>query len=307
MLQGCPTALEVFHPTPARGRHHVHALACSHALDQEGKAHCRPAEGAHVAGGPVVSIVVGIAALVAWTLPELPDAMFTDPGSLRGALALGSVTLGLFSCGLSLSTMLPRNQGTFASDGSQILSLRRPNAAADRYAAVMALGNCMMAGMRPRDWHPELVGQAVSLADGSRVDLAGRHMAYEHALDRGDVPAARGHIRYLVGHIRSAPTNFRSVISTEAAYFEAAYDGNAASARRRLTGIWKRGVHAFDGIAVLYAEGAVLLAEGDAARASDKLRQAHAARASSHDRSSEIPMAEIRRLCRAPGLPLMGR
>ncbi len=231
--------------------------------------------------------------------------MFTDPGSLRG-VALGIVTLGVVSCGLSLWTLLPRNPGTFASDGSQILSLRRPNAAADRYAAVMALGNCMMAGMRPRDWHPELVGQAVSLADGSHVDLAGRHMAYEHALDRGDVPAARRHIRYLVDQIRSAPIGYSPVINTEAAYFEAAYDGNAASARRRLMGVWKRGAHAFDAIAVLYAEGAVLLAEGDAARASDKLRQAHAALASSHDRSSEIPMAEIRRLCRARGLPLMG-
>ena len=256
-----------------------------------------------VASGPVASMVLGLAALATWTLSDLPDPMFTDPESFLGAVSVGLLTLGVASCGLGLWTLLPRRQGTFANDGRQILSLRRASTSADRYAAVMALGGSMLAGIRPRDWDPEVVAQATSLADHSYVDLAGRHMAYENALDRGDVQTAREHIRYLVDRIGSVPINLRSVIDVEAAYFEAAYDGNAASARRRLDGASKRAVHALEATAPLCAEGALLLAEGDAARAYVKLREAHTALAKSSDWSSEAAMVEIRRLCRVRGLP----
>lgn len=256
-----------------------------------------------VAGGPIASIAVGMAALATWTLSDLPGITFPLPGSFRGALSLGVFTLGVASCALGFWTLLPRRQGTFATDGRQILSLRLAGPRADRYAAVMALGSCMMAGMRPRDWDPAVVAQAISLPDHSYVDLAGRHMAYEHALDRGDIPAAREQIRYLVDRIGHAPIDFRPVIEVEVAYFEAAYEGDAESARRRLDGAGKRAVHGLEATASLCAEGALLLAEGDAAGACARLREAHAALAQNPDWTSEAAMEEIRRLCRARGLP----
>lgn len=256
-----------------------------------------------VAGGPVASIVVGIAALATWTLSDLSGVTFPLPPSVQAALSLGVFTLGVASCGLGFWTLLPRRQGTFATDGRQILSLQREGPRADRYAAVMALGGCMRAGIRARDWDPAVVAQAISQADHSYVDLAGRHMAYEHALDRGDVPAAREHIRYLVDRIGHAPIDFRPVIDVEAAYFEAAYDGDAASARRRLDGAAKRAVFALEATGSLCAEGALLLAEGDAAGAYAKLREAHTALAKRPDWSSEAALVEIRRLCRVRGLP----
>ena len=255
------------------------------------------------AGGPVTSIVVGGLVLAIYMLWELPGATLGIHGSFRDALSLGVFTLGAASFGIGFVALLPRNQGTFVNDGRQILSLRRAGAAADRYAAGMALGGCMMACMRPRDWDPELVAQVISLADASPEDLAGRRMAHEHALDRGDIQGAGEHIRYMVGHIGSAPMAWKSVINVDAAYFEAAYRRDAVSARRRLTRVWQRPVYALDPTASLRAEGAVLLAEGDAARAFDKLREAYAALASGRDWSSEFAMVEIRRLCRARGLP----
>lgn len=256
-----------------------------------------------VLGGPVASIAAGVAALAIYVLADLPVVTFPLPGSFRGALSLGLVTLGVASCGVGLWTLLPRKRGTRASDGRRILELRGASTSADRYAAVMALGGCMMAGVRPRDWDPAVVAQAIAGRAGSHVDLAARHMAYEHALDRGDVAAAREHIRYLVDHLGRAPIEYRSIISVEAAYFEAAYDDNAASARSRLDGVWRRAMHALDRTAFLCAEGALALAEGDAAGAYAKFREAYAAQASKRDWSSEFAMTEIRRLCRARGLP----
>lgn len=273
------------------------------ACAPSGTARLRPAMLWCAAGGPVASIAVGMAALATCSLSDLKGAMFVFPGSFQSALALGLVTLGAVSCGLGLWALLPRKHGTLASDGAQILGLRRASASADRYAAVMVLGGCMMAGVRPRDWEPDIVAQAISVADGSSEDLAARHMAYEHALDRGDIQAAREHMSYMLDHLGSAPIDFRPIINVEAAYFEAAYDDAPASARRRLGGAWKRAVHARDATAVQCAEGAVLLAEGNVEEGYARLRDVYATLTDSRDLSAEPVMLEIRRLCRARGLP----
>ena len=273
------------------------------ACAPSGTARLRPAMLWCAAGGPFASIAVGMAALATYKLSGLEGAMFTAPGSFECALAVSVVTLGAASCGLGLWALLPRRQGTLASDGAQILGLRRKSMTADRYAAVMALGGCMMAGIRPRDWDPAVVAQAISVEDGSSEDLAARHMAHEHALDRGDIPAAREHMSYMLHRLGSAPIDFRPIINVEAAYFEAAYDGAGASARRRLGGAWKRAVHARDATAVQCAEGAVLLAEGNVEEGYARLRDAYAALANSQDPSAGLVMVEVRRLCRARGLP----
>ena len=78
---------------------------------------------------------------------------------------------------------------------------------------------------------------------------------------------------------------------------------SSASARRRLEAAGKSVLLSFDPTARMRAEGAVLLADGDAEAAYEKLREAYASLARERDWGSESIMAEIRRLCRARGLP----
>ena len=223
-------------------------------------------------------------------------------GPLQDALAAGVFMLGVVSVGIGFVTLLPINQGAFVNDGKRILKLLRPGAYADGYAAVMALGAYTVAQVRPRDRDPHLVAQAASLADGSHEDLAGRFAAHADALHRGDVEVAGEHIRYLLDHRAGAYPPYRPVIDLAAAYFEAAYAGDAASARSRLETAGKSALLAFDPTARTRTEGAVLLAEGDAEGASEKLREAYATLESEWNWGNESTMAEIRRLCMARGL-----
>ena len=254
-----------------------------------------------VAGGPVTSIVVGVLVLAVYVLTDLRETAAAQ-GGLQDALAAGVFMLGVVSIGIGFVTLLPISQGAFVNDGKRILKLLRPGAFADAYAAVMAVGAYAIAQVRPRDRDPDLVAQAASLADGSHEDLAGRLTAHAHALDQGDVEAAGEHIRYLLDHRDGAYPPYRPVIDLAAAYFEAAYAGDAASARSRLEGAGKSALLAFDPTARTRTEGAVLLAEGDAEGASEKLREAYAILASEWNWGNESTMAEIRRLCLARGL-----
>ena len=167
----------------------------------------------------------------------------------------GVFFLGLVSVGIGFVTLLPINQGAFVNDGKRILKLLRPGVYADAYAAVMALGAYALAQVPPGDRDPDLVTQAASLGDGSHEDLAGRLAAHSDALHRGDVEAAEEHIRYLLDLRDAAYPPYRPVIDLAAAYFEAAYAGDAASARRRLEGAGKSALLAFDPTARIQSRG----------------------------------------------------
>ena len=253
------------------------------------------------AGGPVTSIVVGVLVFAVYVLADLGGTVAAQ-GPLQDALAAGVFFLGLVSVGIGFVTLLPINQGAFVNDGKRILKLLRPGAYADAYAAVMALGAYALAQVPPGDRNPDLVTQAASLGDGSHEDLAGRLAAHSDALHRGDVEAAEEHIRYLLDLRDAAYPPYRPVIDLAAAYFEAAYAGDAASARRRLEGAGKSALLAFDPTARTRAEGALLLAEGDAEGASGKFRDAYGTLESEWNWGNETTMAEIRRLCLNRGL-----
>ena len=254
------------------------------------------------AGGPVTNIVVGVLVLATYALTDLQDTAAVQ-GTLQDALAGAVFLLGVVSFGIGFVTLLPIDQGAFVNDGKRILKLLRPGASADAYAAVMAVGAYAVAQVRPRDRDPGLVAQAASLADGSHEDLAGRLAAHAHALDQGDVEVAAEHIRYLWDHRAEAHPAYQPVIDLAAAYFEAAYGGDAASARSRLDGAGKSALLNLDPTARTRTEGAVLLAEGDVKGAFEKFREAYATLASEWNWGTESTMAEIRRLCLARGLP----
>ena len=255
------------------------------------------------AGGPVASLAMGVFVLAIYVLLDLPDVTRTTHGLALSALSGGVLVMGGSSLGMGLMTLLPVHQGALVNDGKRVLILRHPSAIADRHAAIIALSACLIAGARPRDLDPGIVTQALSVEDGSYDAVQGRHMAYLTALDRGDVQAAGEHIRYMVDHIAVAPAAYGSVIDVEAAYFEAAYGIDAAAARGRLAGAGKSVLLDLDPSARPRAKGAVLLAEDDKEGAYAKFRMAYARLASGQEWGSEFWMDEIRRLCRARGLP----
>ena len=253
------------------------------------------------AGGPVTSILVGVLVFAVYVLTDLGDTLAAQ-GPLQDELAAGVLFLGVVSVGIGFVTLLPINQGAFVNDGKRILKLLRPGAYADGYAAVMALGAYAVAQVPPGDRDPDLVAQAASLADGSHEDLAGRLAAHSDAVHRGDVEAAGEHIRYLLEHRDAAYPPYRPVIDLAAAYFEAAYAGDAESARSRLDGAGESALLAFDPTVRTRTEGAVLLAEGDVEGASGKFREAYATLESEWNWGNESTMGEIRRLCLERGL-----
>ena len=94
----------------------------------------------------------------------------------QDALAESVFMLGVLSFGIGLVTLLPVNQGAFVNDGKKILQLVRPGAAADGYAALMALGSYAIAGVGPRDWDPDPIARATSLARPKRSLRIGRSL-----------------------------------------------------------------------------------------------------------------------------------
>jgi hypothetical protein len=266
----------------------------------EGQTDLRRAYMRMVAGGPLISLGLGVLALALLIAMAVAgpatDGLFAHPA----ALVLLTVAGGSLSIGLG--TLIPINRDGFVSDGARILQLMRQGPEAERHAAVMALGSYHISGRRPRDWNPALVRGAVSLSDGSYTDAMGHYLAYHHALDRGDPEAAEAHVRSLVALADAVPAPFRPVIELEAAYFASAYGRCEDLGLKPPKEVGKSLM--VDGHARRRAEAAALLAEGETKDALVKLRAIHRymARNEALDESAFI-MAEIERLCLHWGLP----
>jgi hypothetical protein len=126
--------------------------------------------------------------------------------------------------------------------------------------------------VRPADYDPALVARTVALGDGSLFDLYGHFTVYYHAADRGDWPAAQGHLdRVLAGEEKLVPF-MRDTARNEYAWLLATVGGAGAAGVARA---WldSAGPLDFDPATRLRAEAAVLAAEGKAAEAAAKARE----------------------------------
>ena len=219
-----------------------------------------------VAAGPVASLLVGAAALGVRAGLGL-DASGSGalvPGAYIAGEALQA--LGIASLLLGIATLIPMRFGGLASDGRQLLDMLGSSAEAERAAAVMALHVRSAGGERPRDWSLPLLERALALPDGSVHDVAAQVLAYRRALDLGDLGEAEGCLRRALDRIDDLPSGQAGRLALEAAFFTAAYRGDAAGARAWLA---RAG-----GVTVLLepharwcAEAAIFAAEGNAARA----------------------------------------
>lgn len=220
-----------------------------------------------ILGGPVASMMLVVVAL--W----LAAALAAAPGPVPSGLAMlqhAAVATAGLSLVIFLVTAFPGTAGGFKTDGKRVIDLLRGDRGSEQEAAVLALTTAGLAGMRPADYDPALVARAVSLGDGSLFDLYGNLTAYAHAADRGDWPAAQGHLdRVLAGETQLVPY-VRDVVRCEYAWLLATTRAGAAIARAWLDSAGKID---FDPATRLRAEAAVLLAEGRLTEAATKARE----------------------------------
>jgi hypothetical protein len=213
-----------------------------------------------VAAGPMVSLMVGgqFLALYQATSPLL----FRDGAPFIARLtALALLIIGGASLLIGLVTLIPSRSGGFYSDGARMLRLMRATEETEREVALIALTGMSMAGTRPRDWDAALVRRGADIRDHGPFEVLGHQLAYAHALDSGDVDAARRHLQEALQRADQLPAGARGSLMLSAATFAALYDGDAATARACLSRARRGMLPAAHQRQV--AEAAVLLAEGD--------------------------------------------
>jgi hypothetical protein len=223
-----------------------------------------------VAGGPLASLVFGTQALA---LYQAASSFLFRPGSgfFSTFVAIALFASGGVSLLIGLLTLLPGRAGGFYSDGARLLRLMRANDETEREVALIALTGLTIGGTRPSEWDAGLVAMCADIRDGGPFEVGGRQFAYAHALDRGDLHAARHHIEAALARVEQLPAGARASLLLSAATFFALYDGDAVRARRCI-GAARKGMLAAPHQRQL-AEAAVRLAEGDVSGAQEAARR----------------------------------
>lgn len=226
-----------------------------------------------VAGGPIASLMLGTQCLV----------LYEATSSIGGLVAASLLITGLVSLAIGVVTLVPMRTGGFYSDGARMLRLMRAGEDTEREFALLMLTSLSLGGARPADWDAGLVERCAGIRDGGPFEVAGRQLAYVHALDSGDVAAARVHLDAAIDMVDQLPAGGRSSLLLAAATFHALYENDAARARALLaratgqsllTALHER----------MLADAALLLADGDAAGAADVAREAQTLIEQSPDR-----------------------
>ncbi len=221
-----------------------------------------------VAGGPAASLLAGAAAYAARAALGL-GALPAGAGAGTTLGSVGLLAFAVFSAAIGVAALIPGRTSGFYTDGARILRLLRGGPDTEREVAILALTGLSMGGRRPREWDPALVERASALPDDTPFGVAGRMMAHSAALDRGDVAVARRYLEEALELREALPPAMRPGILLQGAYFAAAHDGDAARARALLAD--SGGGLLIPAHQRLLAEAAVVLAEGDAARAVELL------------------------------------
>jgi hypothetical protein len=150
------------------------------------------------------------------------------------------------------------------ADGSRIASLLHGGPEAERWCALAALYSADQRGQRPCDWDETLIRQALQGFDHTQDGQNARLLAYQWALDNGRIAEAN---RWLEEAVAIRPTWMPGTqvrLVWEKVYFSARYLHDTDQARHELAQIRQKPI---DQPQHLRAEAAVLLAEGQIARA----------------------------------------
>ncbi len=177
-------------------------------------------------GGLVANLLFGVSVLV--TSAYLPPDVRFGMSSIGG--------LAGFSIGLGLASLFPYKDERFVPDGNSIWMLLRNNTEGKRHLAIVRLTMATAAGQRYREWDPALVSEAVSLADGSPQEAAGKGLCYAYECDRKNVQGAALLLERLLQLTAFMPF-MRDYLVIEAAFFQAWYRRDLARAQSW----WHRG------------------------------------------------------------------
>jgi hypothetical protein len=179
-----------------------------------------------VAGGPVMSLALTVAALAGLALA---------PGGVGLLPRLAMAWVGLWCGAIGLATAIPMPLSELLiTDGTRLLGLLRGGAWAARETALIHLTGLEATKKPPRDWDDSVLATALVPSDGSPAECQARYFVYQVAVDRGEGERAYEH---LMRTLELRDTFFASsapLFTIEAAYFEGWWRGRADEARRWL-------------------------------------------------------------------------
>ena len=140
------------------------------------------------------------------------------------------------------------------------MHFRQSTPAVEAEVALLALSISSLAGRRPAEWDLDLLHRALTLPPASPRGPIVRLLAHLHALDRGDIEAARRHLLEALANEDQLNRLSRPAVMMQAAQFCALHDRDAVTARRYLEASGDGtliGTHSrkFAEAAVLHAEG----------------------------------------------------
>jgi hypothetical protein len=163
----------------------------------------RPQLLSFIAGGPAVSLMLAIVALLLVS-------------NWQGSVGIHVMIIGVISLFTFLATAIPSRIGGYTSDGKQFLEVLNGGEAVmerQRFTTLMAQS---MAGIRPRDWDADWLEPATrNLQNDPLRMVATRQMAMLAAQDRGDTVLANTHADWLAEHYQDYPLGFRQGLTIE--------------------------------------------------------------------------------------------
>jgi hypothetical protein len=223
---------------------------------------CLPHDCSRLTARQLIVMILGgpVASLVLWAgIQGVLLCVESASGPLASTLIAVATVTAYLSLLLAVLTFLPFMAGGFKSDGRRAWDLARGGPQTDQELAMMVLTMQLLAGTRPRELDPVLLGRSLSLNDGSLFDLYARMNAYHHAADRQDWAAARGYLETLAAAEAKMVPLLGATVRCEYAWLVATVGSDPTLARAWLD---SAGPMDFDPATRLRSESAVLLAEG---------------------------------------------
>lgn len=227
-----------------------------------------------VAGGPITSLLGSLLGFLLYAL--VPDG---SPWSFFWLL------FGITAGAICITTLIPAKTSGFMTDGAQILSLLRGGTDVEQRALLLVLQAESIKGTRPRDYSSDVLQRLRSMRSnplmGASVDL----LDYSYHLDRGDVPQAGALLDKVLASEKDLPEGLKQAVYLEAAFFQAACQKQARSARQFFQ---RSGGSLAEKHSLLRCEAAVLFAEGRLPEARAKRAQAQPLFENSFDKGSAL-------------------
>ena len=173
------------------------------------------------AGGPITSLLLAALAVVL--------AYFTDARLTGYLMFVAALSFGIF-----VVTLIPARNGSFLSDGMQIIDILRGGDAAIERAVVMQIFAQTMDGVRPRDWDASAIDQLSKIYSQGPTRNAGIALyLLSRAMDSGQQEDISRYRSHLGNNIDQFPAAFRQTVHVELAIC-AWQSGDTDGVRRHL-------------------------------------------------------------------------